>query len=605
MAQGWSKLFTRINWKNRPSTATALNETNLNKSDYALDEIDDRVITLDTTKADISVVNEMVRDVNIDETTGIITVTYKNGSAKTFDTNLEKIAVNFDFDKNTQQIILLMPDGSKQYIDLSVFITQYEFLDSDTIAFSVDSSGKISAIIKSGSVTDEMIESGYLANIKIEAGKAKTYSENAYLSQQNAEIDATNAQSYAIGGTGSREGEDIDNAKYYKEQAQDSSDSASSSASSALASSQTAITKASEAFTSSANALQSEINAKASETAAKTSETNAKNSEINSFNSASEAAQSETNSKNNADLSESYAVGTDGVTRPNDNVDCAKYYYEQVRQISEGLSGGLLPIGTITFSQLASQTKVKGYMYNISDEFVTDETFKEGAGLTFPAGSNVYWTADGYWDVLTGSPVTGVKGDKETTFRRGNVNITADNIGALKKDGDSKSNTVTFTSNDVSDGNATSWTSVIALTSGITHATFFQRASQMFKNVRYLYKMLGSTDISGIGDGTVTGGLNTLNSNLENTNSLNIKYYNLGTVTTLEALESIFQELDASKYKLYICRVRTKDTPTLHTYITRYGSFGICFGISEQDGKCFSYFRNSTNNTWVRTNTFG
>ena len=37
----------------------------------------------------------------------------------------------------------------------------------------------------------------------------------------------------------------------------------------------------------------------------------------------------------------------------------------------------------------------------------------------------------------------------------------------------------------------------------------------MFKNVRYLYKMLGTTDISGIGDGTATGGLSTLNSNLD------------------------------------------------------------------------------------------
>ena len=34
----------------------------------------------------------------------------------------------------------------------------------------------------------------------------------------------------------------------------------------------------------------------------------------------------------------------------------------------------------------------------------------------------------------------------------------------------------------------------------------------MFKNVRYLWKMLGSTDISGIGDGTATGALSAINS---------------------------------------------------------------------------------------------
>ena len=518
MANGYNKIYARTYWVN--NTTPAINEVNLNNLENGVSTLDDRVVALDKTKLDQSTANTMVKDVTFDEATGIFTVTKLNGSTFTIDTKLEKIAVNFRFDKANQVLVIILDDGTEQQVDLSALITQYEFLDSDTVAFTISADGKVSANIKNGSITDEMLESNYLANITVQAGNAQASANAAAQSASDADYDAKLAQSYAIGESGIRDGENTDNAKYYKEQAQDSSDRASNSASSALASSQTATTKALEATTSSANAAQSEINAKASETAAKTSETNAKNSEVNSFNFASKAAQSETNSESNANLSESYAVGTDGTIRPNDNLDCAKYYYEQARQISEGLSGGLLPMGTITFSQLASQTKVKGYMYNISDEFVTDETFKEGAGLTFPAGSNVYWTTDGYWDVLAGSPVTGVKGDKETTFRRGNVNITADDIGALKVDGDSKSNNVTFTSNDVSDGNATSWTSVTALTSGITHATFFQRVSQMFKNVRYLYKMLGTTDISGIGDSTTTGAISTINNNLISANVL-------------------------------------------------------------------------------------
>lgn len=42
----WQKVFSRRNWQNRPSTATPLNETNLNVGDAALDTIDDRVIEL-------------------------------------------------------------------------------------------------------------------------------------------------------------------------------------------------------------------------------------------------------------------------------------------------------------------------------------------------------------------------------------------------------------------------------------------------------------------------------------------------------------------------------------------------------------------------------
>lgn len=44
----WSKVFSRINWQNKPSTTTPINATNLNSSDYALDTIDDRVLELNS-----------------------------------------------------------------------------------------------------------------------------------------------------------------------------------------------------------------------------------------------------------------------------------------------------------------------------------------------------------------------------------------------------------------------------------------------------------------------------------------------------------------------------------------------------------------------------
>lgn len=80
--------------------------------------------------------------------------------------------------------------------------------------------------------------------------------------------------------------------------------------------------------------------------------------------------------------------------------------------------------------------------------------------------------------------------------------------------GDSADSTATFTTSDTADGGASSWTNVPALTSGETHKSLFAKMSQMFKNVRYLYKLLGTTDISSIGNGTVTGGLSSLNDSL-------------------------------------------------------------------------------------------
>lgn len=81
----------------------------------------------------------------------------------------------------------------------------------------------------------------------------------------------------------------------------------------------------------------------------------------------------------------------------------------------------------------------------------------------------------------------------------------------LDKAGDSKENTVTFTSGDST--NPTGWASINLVESGETHASLFRKFSLVVKNMRYLYRMLGSTDISSIGDGTATGAIATLNSN--------------------------------------------------------------------------------------------
>ena len=175
------------------------------------------------------------------------------------------------------------------------------------------------------------------------------------------------------------------------------------------------------------------------------------------------------------------------------------------------------PHGTVAFADLPALADVStGWMYNISDEFTTTDDFKEGAGNVIPAGANIYKTSDDKWDVLAGTPVTGIKGVNEDSFRRGNVVLTAENVGAVPTGGDTAENTATFTSSDVADGSASAWTTVSKLSSGEKHSSIFAKVSQMFKNVRYLYKMLGTTDISKIGNGTCTGAISSLNSGLAN-----------------------------------------------------------------------------------------
>ena len=78
-------------------------------------------------------------------------------------------------------------------------------------------------------------------------------------------------------------------------------------------------------------------------------------------------------------------------------------------------------------------------------------------------------------------------------------------------DTDLTENTVAFTSGDAA--SPTAWTAVNVLTSGLTIKVLFNRISTMIKNVRWLYSKLGTTDISSIGGGTVTGAISSLNSN--------------------------------------------------------------------------------------------
>lgn len=189
-----NKAYNRINWENYPSDSTPLNEDNLNKMDVAINEVDNRVISLDTTKLPVATAYTMVKDVAFDEKTGIFTITKLNGSVIKIDTALEKISTNFRFDYSTQKLILTLIDGTTQEVDLSALLTQYEFTDSDTIAFTIDTSGKVVASVKKGSITQDMLEPNYLANIKVEVAKAESASLSADTSAKNAKTSETNAK---------------------------------------------------------------------------------------------------------------------------------------------------------------------------------------------------------------------------------------------------------------------------------------------------------------------------------------------------------------------------------------------------------------------------
>ena len=245
------------------------------------------------------------------------------------------------------------------------------------------------------------------------------------------------SKSWAVGGTGIRSGEDTDNSKYYAKQSSNSASAANTSELNAANSEELAESHMHDALsykndantymtnaktymdnaeTSEQNAKTSETNAKTSETKSATSETNAKTSETNASKSEVNAKTSETNAKtseinsstsetnalNSANRAQSYAVGGTG-TRGNEDYDNAHYYYELTKNIVVGLDSGFIPMGTVTFAELASVEKATGYVYNISNDFVTTDDFHEGAGKSYTAGTNVYFCADGMLDCFGGA----------------------------------------------------------------------------------------------------------------------------------------------------------------------------------------------------------
>lgn len=245
------------------------------------------------------------------------------------------------------------------------------------------------------------------------------------------------SKSYAVGNAGGiRENENIDNAKYYYEQSvgsvTESLNNATAAANSATAAAKSATAAAKSESNASLykdNALKYMDNAEDYKNAAAQSEANVSDS-IDTAKGYVDASK-----KNMESAATSATAASESATNASTSATDAYNYYRQAEAVVNGLNGAFLPMGTIAFSELAtlkdSGTIAAGYLYNISDNFTTDDTFKVGAGVEYEAGANVYYTADGYWDCLAGATVTGVKGANETVYRKGNVELTPENVGAI------------------------------------------------------------------------------------------------------------------------------------------------------------------------------
>ncbi len=253
------------------------------------DALTDRYTRAETNSYVGQETHDLVEAVGVDLTTGVITVTKKDGTAQTFDTALEKVPATMALveEDGGTYLVITNQDGSQTRTDVSSLIDTYTFQNSTELSFSVDGTGNnrtVTATIRPASIgldrfkaeVTEALE-GYNAESAASAsaarasetaakasetaakgsetaaaGSASTASQKASAAETSAasaaqsasaasasaqsaqsnasqalgakgeaQAQAALAQSWAEGGTGVREGENTNNAKYWSDRAQD------------------------------------------------------------------------------------------------------------------------------------------------------------------------------------------------------------------------------------------------------------------------------------------------------------------------------------------------------------------------------------------------
>lgn len=101
--------------------------------------------------------------------TGIFKFVKQDGSEQTFDLAIEKVVTNFEYDEETESLVLTLADGTKQSIPLTAFIKDYTAkADATEVQLTISGTNEISAELVAGGVTEAKLESSLAG--KINAG---------------------------------------------------------------------------------------------------------------------------------------------------------------------------------------------------------------------------------------------------------------------------------------------------------------------------------------------------------------------------------------------------------------------------------------------------
>ncbi len=352
--------YSITDWENWPSQKTAINRTHLLKMENGIKEGDNRLVQMDASKADKSLVNTLVKDITVDADNGILTITYQNGTVKTYDLDIEKVVVNFDI-TDDDKLVLTLADGTQKIIDLTRFV------------YTVDSTPTISMKILNRTITAEIVD-GSVTMSKLDAAIQTEFRQ--YMLDTQAARDAAlqyqkYAKRYAIGDE-DFPGSETDNAKWYYEKTKEDAATSGQNAQLAVDSAAVSTTQAgisttkAAAATSAANQTAADvITTTAKATAAGASEQIATQKATAAGNSQAAANQYAGEARDSALMAKRYS---DGGVIPEDTEDNAKWYYQQTKSLKDQVDATAkisVPhfyVDPITM-QLMSDTEAKGMRF--------------------------------------------------------------------------------------------------------------------------------------------------------------------------------------------------------------------------------------------------
>lgn len=137
-----------------------------------------------------------------------------------------------------------------------------------------------------------------------------------------------------------------------------------------------------------------------------------------------DTAQYASDAEDSAEDAEAWAVGERNgvpVTSGDETYQNNSKYWADISQ--QYAQGGLRYKGSVTFANIPVSGLSVGDMYNIEDDFTTDNRFQEGSGVKAKAGTNIAYNSNSKWDILATSMLDSVTLYGETEITSGSADL--------------------------------------------------------------------------------------------------------------------------------------------------------------------------------------